>query len=141
MSRIAMFFIVMFLTGCSPEQHSLLSSEIYGLYKARYNDGVDILEINKNGYYRHEYYINNHKEEDVGTWRFVNSNAESKKSVDLLLLQFVFRKSQNLLREKSDFFVRAEKSGRLSLSNNKEAEVRIRLCFNYDLDYCFVKTD
>jgi hypothetical protein len=123
------------LAGCSPIEHPVSSDEIAGKYIASYHDSKDELLLLGSGKYEHSYYIDGVLVVDRESWEFLGGET----SVDIRLFNFRFRNAKGAQSAKSDWIVSAEKSARISLSENINNELRIRLCFNYDLDHCFIQ--
>lgn len=130
--------IVILLIGCSPIKHPIKSSEVVGKYIANYHNASDELVLFVSGEYLHSYYIDGELILDRNSWELLDVDS-SNEEVGLRLFNFNFRVGSNDLMPSSDWIVSAEKSQRISLSANANNDLRVRLCFNYDLDHCFIQ--
>ncbi len=109
------------------------------MYKATFINGTDILTLNKNGTYKHKYYVLKKAIVEPGKWEVFDSSENSEFFVFIILHQFNLRRKHGKTQKISKWVVGVEKSGRISFSNKIEAEVRVRICFEYDRDWCFIK--
>ena len=138
MNLIKLIIFACLLAGCSPVKHPIEAGEITGEYLASYHEAEDKLILFENGTYEHAYNLNGKLLTNRDRWEFLDSTSDNTQ-LDLRLFNFKFRAAKDTMSTTSDWIVSAEKTERISLLKGEDDSLRIRLCFNYDLDHCFVK--
>ncbi|MGX5175125.1 hypothetical protein ACUR5C_13970 [Aliikangiella sp. IMCC44653] len=142
MNRVAIgLLILLFVCSCSPSKHTVNEGEIPGEYSADYYGSIDKLRIYKDGSFEHVYLHNEKTVIEKDEWKILEK-ADDGTSLVLVLSNFSFRQKNGSINKKMDWFANAEKSSRITLSDNKnnKSKLAVRLCFNIDMDYCFVKS-
>jgi len=131
-------FALVFMCSCTPPQEPFYENEIPGEYFSVYYGDTDTLRIYKDGYYEHEYKVNGKRVIEKDRWEILKKSEDNTNLV-LVLSSFSFRQKDGGVSDKMDWFAYTEKSSRVSFSDNDSSKLAIRLYFNIDLDYSFIK--
>lgn len=126
------------LAGCSPLEYPVSRNEVFGEYVAVYHDATHKLVLFDNGTYEHSYIIDGKLLVDRHNWEFLDVDI-GESDLYLRLFEFKFRVAKDTISKSKDWILSPEKTKRFNFSENKNHGLRVRLCFNYDLDRCYVK--
>lgn len=127
MSNIVRMLLVLFSTlGLASCDKPVIENEIYGLYQAEYLGDTDVLIVSNSSVYIHKYTGSDGTEiTEEGLWRFESLGREEN---GISFDKFVVRGPNNALGLRGIWHRAIERQGE-----------GVKMCFEYDLNYCFVK--
>lgn len=109
--------------GCNEISNDEFS--VIGTYHADYYQKTDLLIIHENGSYYHEFNFNGKNQRNIGKWSLTTNDSKIRM---IIFDDFIFREHKGGIKPPGVWLVESEKT----IGNTVE------LCFDDDLDLCFI---
>lgn len=127
------------IIGCESKKETFKKSDLYGTYEANYAGATDKLVIKRDGSYLHVYVVNEKRVAEDGYWSIIDERSGSVSEINVVFNNFKFRPQEGMSSSRGDWFTEAVNLRSKSLLSNSSP--RIHLCFQSELQLCFIKSN